>query len=61
MKVRIKRKTVEQLAALIITLVIMFIIGLVFYIMKGDMGYTALALITWQKVEEVLREKRKVR
>lgn len=56
MKVRIKRKIVQQIAALSITLVLVFIIGLVCYIMQWDMGDTALILLTWEKVKEILRE-----
>lgn len=56
MKVRIKRKTIQQLAALSITLTLVFIIGLVCYIMQWDMGDAALTLLTWEKVKEILRE-----
>ena len=56
MKVRIKRKIIQQLAALSITLVLVFITGLVFYIMQWDMGDTEFVLLTWEKVKEILRE-----
>ena len=44
----------EKLIPFVIAVVLMFIIGLVHYVLNVNIGYTALFILTWREVKEIL-------
>ena len=44
----------EKLTPFVIAVVLMLIIGFVHYALNANIGYTALFILTWREVKEIL-------